>query len=326
MDITQENENESGDTAELYAAAAAADAGQPYTPTDNTDDASKKTGDASPEKTEEVDKQESQQGKTTDSSVKTPESHPAKPESQYQKAKRESREREAEAWKKINEEKERLKRVRVELESQRTQAQAPKVEEKEKGNASMIDVEIESWRRVAKSFDDDGNEELAEQARNKIEKLRKEKESLDLGEGKKTPASSVPPPGEPGMSKDFQGRFLKNAESFIQRFPELSKPDNPIRKTVDLLIANPRYRNFIFSQENGFEIATEISIAILQSNQAKSLQDELSKYKAMIAELEKKYGLTGAPAAANPAPAKSPGELSSEELYAMAIKADQSSR
>lgn len=232
--------SEAADTAEPEVAADPTESNPPpgdIGPGDATEEQEQKSNQEPPEGGDRKEQDDSQREKT-----------------RYQKA----QERKEKSWQRLEEEKKRLAEEKAELERQRQE-----LEQKPRSKYTAEDYE-----QVAKQFEEEGDDELAEQARKEAERLRSEE-----AEGQKRQNIQK-------LKQEWDSNFAKLAEEH----PDLEDTDSDLYKEVLNVV---QQRPMLCTYGTGINDAVDYVLSKRSAAGAAALQTELAKAKERIKELER---------------------------------------
>jgi hypothetical protein len=313
--------------AEVLALARAADEGVDYTPapiapveTSGTE-SEKASGDnleqpATPETTEtkstsidvvtdEVPKTETVSTKsslTEQSDEPKSESASEKKQSKYQRA----QSRLAKEWDDVKAERARLQSEREALEAAKVaKASQASSEAETKGNSSKFSAE--DYREAAKSYRDEGRDDLAKLAENKASEIEVEQKKAF----------------EQKVQTEMKSAWDKNLMEEVDSNPELKDSATPLYKAVsDLLQRHAILRNY----PAGIKDAVGLAKMHLKAETASGLEKKIAQYESELTRLRKATTPANSQPSA-PARQKQFHELSSKEqemeLLKMAAEADR---
>ena len=137
----------------------------------------------------------------------------------------------------------------------------------------------EDYRGLAKRYRSEGNDELAEAAQARAEKLA-------------TTASRPAASATTFESPEFQAQWKGHTEKLIASDPTLADPENAVVKAANTILKDPTYGRFFKSHPDGINAAVEVA-RLLQANAAgqqtrqalTTTQADLTKAKAEVTRL-----------------------------------------
>ena len=254
--------------------------------------------------TDEVPKTETVSTKsslTTQSDESKSESASEKKPTRYEKAKS----RLEKEWEDVRAEKARIKAEREQIEAERAR-KTPETPQGETKSGSRK-FSAEDYREAAKSYRDEGRDDLAKLAENKASEIeveyRKEQEENVKGE--------------------LKSAWDKNLYEEVEANPDLKDSSTKLYKAVSEMLQNHAIlRNY----PAGIKDAVGIAKIRLKAESASDLEKKVAKYESELAQLRKATTpASGQPSA--PARQKQFHELSSneqeKELLRMAAEADR---
>lgn len=218
-----------------------------------------------------------------------------KPLSNYEKAKAAAKEREARAWKKINEEKERLAQAARELEDRQRDTAQPA----SRYSADDYRASAERWETEADKLEAEGEFEKADEKRNLARLALKQAETL---------AKQGTPPTKAETDHETKLRLAQKAalQRAREEMPELTQKGSPLNEAVvGLLRANPG----LLDTAEGPYWAAKYAQAESQASRVPDLEAEVSEFKAKIKELEEATSVGGASG-----PTAQPAQKAFEEM------------
>ncbi len=272
---------------DVRAAALAADARE-YTPTEQQPDskpdpspgeAAQPAETGSDETTAEQAKPKPEQGTKTE----------PKPESAYTKAQKEKARMEK-TWKQVQAEKEAVRRERDELQRQRAEIES-KAKPKDDGPPAEV------YDALAKKYEGEGNEAMAEMARQQAAQLR----------AKAAQGTAPARQAEAWKTPEFQTEWQKHVAELVQANPALSDPNDPVVKLTNGLVNDPAYGRYFKAHPDGIKMAYEVAQLQQRAGKAEALEKELAKVKAENERLSKLTSIRGS----HPPTASAPKGLAS---------------
>lgn len=249
---------------------------------------------------------------------------PAKPETKFEKAKAEA-ERRDRSWKALEEEKAqvRAKAAAVETELQQVRREMEQLRAKPTGPAKdEHGATAEDYQALAKRYAAEGNDELAEAARARAEKLRQ-------------PAAAAATNGAATFdSPEFQSKWRATAQELIAKDPQLANPEHPLVKAANGILADRNYGRFFKSHPDGIVAAVEVARLLHSDANGKQAtqrlaasEQELTKAKAEITRLNSLLQPRGSHPAGQPGRERKiedlPAAEAHEAILAMARAADR---
>jgi hypothetical protein len=284
------------------------------------DDSAKKPEPKSPTPTEKDKKPET---------AKPDESKPEKDskESAFSKAKKEA-ERKDRSWKALEQEKQELRaeRARIDAELQglrrevtdlrkRSVPATPAGPAKDAHGATADDYEA-----MARRFDREGKEELADAARERAADLRKQ-----------PPAATAPETDrEPWTAPEFQQEWKRHTDEILASAPELADPNHPLTRAAQSLVNDPAWKRFFRAHPDGIKAAVEVGKLMQAAQGAQELQAKLTtaeeQQKKDRAEIERLNGLLqprGSHPSSQPGGEKRSGDLTDDDVRRLAAAADR---
>lgn len=297
---------------DVFALAAAADAGQDLTETSPSVSAPDSKPDTASESAESAKPAEDAQAQPT--AEPTLEQKP-KQETAYQRAKA-AGERLDRSWKKLEEEKAQFRKERSQWEEERRKTSAPQATPAQPEPTLIDGHPAEVWERLAKRKEAEGDHDLAEEARQRAQKAR------EADAQKKAAPSVAVQQSEPWKSPEFQAEWTRNTQELIQAEPELNDPGHPVFKSTNMLVNDPKWSRFFRSHPDGIKAAVQVAKLIQQSEQAAKATAEIKTLKAEIDRLNKLTQPRGSLPPGS-APAKRPEDITDVELMALATASDR---
>jgi len=205
-----------------------------------------------------------------------PKATPPKKETQFEKAKGEA-ERRDRSWKALEQEKAEvraekaeqqalLQQLRREVEQLRT-AQPTGPAKDEHGATA------EDYAALAKRYAAEGNDELAEAARARAQKLNQ-------------PAARSADQSATFDSPEFQRKWREETQQLIAKDPELANPESPVVKAANSIIADPKYGRFFKSHPDGITAAVEVARLLRSNAQAQETTQQLTTTRADLTKAQ----------------------------------------
>ena len=284
-----ESETASGDNSE-----------QPATP--ETTEIKSTSNDAVTDEVQETETVSTKSSLTEQSDEPKSESASEKKQSKYQKA----QSRLAKEWDDVKAERARLQAEREALEAAKT-AKASQVspEAETKGNSRKFSAE--DYREAAKSYRDEGRDDLAKLAENKASEIEVEQKKAF----------------EQKVQTEMKSAWDKNLMEEVDSNPELKDSSTPLYKAVsDLLQRHAILRNY----PAGIKDAVGLAKMHLKAETASGLEKKIAQYESELTRLRKATTPANSQPSA-PARQKQFHEMSSKEqemeLLKMAAEADR---
>ena len=208
-------------------------------------------------------------------------------------------------WEDVRAEKARLKAEREAIENAKNQATQPSAETTKSGNRRFS---AEDYREAAKSYREEGRDDLAKLADQKATEVETE-ERKEI---------------EQKTQSELKSAWDKNLLEEVESNPELKDSNSPLYKAVSEMLQNHAIlRNY----PAGIKDAVGIAKIRIKAESASDLEKKVAEYEREIAQLRKAtMPASGQPSA--PKKTKAFHELSLEEqekeLFKMAVEADRS--
>ena len=204
-------------------------------------------------------------------------------ETAFTKAKGEA-ERRDRSWKALEEEKAtvRADKARAEAEAATLRRELETIRKAQPTGPSKDEhgATAEDYRALAKRYRAEGNDDLAEAAQARAEKLA-------------TPASRPAAASATTFdSPEFQAQWKDHTAQLIAQDPALADPENAVVKAANTILKDPTYGRFFKSHPDGITAAVEVA-RLLQANAAgqqtrqelTTTQAELKTAKAEVTRL-----------------------------------------
>jgi len=245
-----------------------------------------------------------------------------KKESDFAKAKGEQ-ERRDKSWKALEAEKEAFRSERgalnAELQGLRREVselrKRPQVTEPAKDPHGLT---ASDYDKIAKDYRDQGNDSMAEAARERADSLRKQ-----------APAATAAPTND-FAAPEFQAEWKRHTAELIQQDPELGNPESPVVKAANTLLQDGTYGRFFRSAPDGIKAAVEVAKLMREAHSAQALKAQLTTsqedIKTKQAEIDRLNGLLQPRGShpASPATGRKQGEpLSDADVREIAAMADR---
>lgn len=181
----------------------------------------------------------------------------------------------------------------------------------------------EDYAQLARSYRQEGRDDLAEAALARADKLRHQ------------PATATAPTHAPGSPEafaapEFQKEWQGHVQAIIQAEPDLAKAEHPLVRATNALLQDPTYGRFFKTHPDGIRAAVEVVKIMRTADEGRKAQEELKaareELKKLGAEKARLDGLlqprSGQPTGPVPT-ARTGAELSDAELLAAASAADR---
>lgn len=211
-----------------------------------------------------------------------------KPDSKFAQAKKDADRRDR-SWQALEKEKAEF---RAERETQRSElenlrreiAQLRKAPAAQSGPARDVHgATAEDYDKLAKRYETEGNDEMAEAAKGRADALRKQA------------TADFAAQADPSSTPEFRSQWERNVEELIQKDAALADPQSPVVQTANHLCSDPTWGRFFRAHPDGIRAAVEVA-RLMQTNSAaqktaqelKATQDQL---KTAQAEVDRLNGL-----------------------------------
>lgn len=209
-----------------------------------------------------------------------------KPLTEFEKAKKE-KERAAEVLKGFQKEKEQLrardqareaelKQLRAEVQALKKPAAGPAKDQH--------GFTAETYEKLAKQYEEQGNDEMAQAAREKVAELRA-----------KATAPAAANAAEPWKDPAFEAEWQGHVKQLIDADPSLADPANPVVVATQGLLNNPVYGRYFRNFPDGIKMAHEVALLMRDAQTASSAKEQLAaketELKTARAEIERLTGL-----------------------------------
>ncbi|PAW75163.1 MAG: hypothetical protein B9S38_02435 [Verrucomicrobiia bacterium Tous-C4TDCM] len=232
-----------------------------------------------------------------------------KPQSAFSKAQKE-KERQDRSWKALDQEKAAFREVKTRYE-QELETLRREVQQLKAGPAKdEHGVDAATYDQIAKKYHEEGNDEMANLARERAEKLRRQ-----------TPAATERAPSDIS-SPEFQAGWQKTTQQLIAEDRELGNPENPVVKAANSLLQDKTWGAFLTARPDGLRAAVEVGRLLQKSARVDALQKELDTAKAEVGRLTKLTQPRGGHPTQQRPGASTDGDVSDDELMAIARAAD----
>ena len=240
---------------------------------------------------------------TTQSDEPKSESASEKKQSKYQKA----QSRLAKEWDDVKAERARLQAEREAIEAAKTARSSYEAAPTE-AKASSSKFSSDDYRQAAKSYRDEGRDDLARLAESKAEEIETD--------GRRH--------NEQRAQTEWKNAWDQNLLREVDSNPELKDSSSNLHKAVSVLL---REHAILRNYPNGISDAVGLAKMKLKADAASDLEKKIAKYESEVTQLRKATTpASGQPS--GPARVKAFHELSSEEqgreLMKMAAEADRS--
>ena len=206
----------------------------------------------------------------------------SKVESRYEKL-RKGEARQAKAWKKLEEEKEKFQEQKRLLEADREKLNSERINVAEELVKAGEEYSPETYEAVAQNFRDEGEPELAEQAEAMAEDARNKKSNAN-----KTLETEK-------FKKEWQTSVAELSESN----PDLKNPESELHKAVKYLLEN---KPALQMYPGGFRDSVEVAQMYLDAQALDKVKQENKGLKSELEKLKKKMNLGGGDVAKRPSP------------------------
>ena len=225
-------------------------------------------------------------------------------ETAYAKAQKEA-ERRDRSWKALEQEKQevRQQKMATEAELQGLRREVAQLRARTNPAKDEHGVSADQYDRLAKDYDEKGDDHMAELARERAEKLRRQAPAaVAVDEAWRTP--------------EFQAEFQKQAQALIAEDASLADSANPIVKAANSLLADATWAPFFRARPDGIRAAVEVGRLLQRASAAEALKGELTKAQAEVQRLTKLTQPQGSHPSAPPRGAKRIEDMQDEEARA----------
>jgi len=250
--------------------------------------------------TEEKSKEAKSSLTTQPDETKSESASEEKKPTRYEKAKS----RLEKEWEDVRAEKARLKAERDSIENAKNQATQPSAEAQKSGSRRFS---AEDYREAAKSYREEGRDDLAKLADNKATEVETEEQRESQAK----------------IQEQLKRAWDENLHKEVEANPDLKDSSTPLYKAVsEMLQTHAILRNY----PNGINDAVGIAKVKLKAESASDLEKKVAEYERELVQLRKAtMPASGQPSA--PKKTKAFHELSLEEqekeLFKMAAEADR---
>lgn len=229
-------------------------------------------------------------------------------ETAYAKAQKEA-ERRDRSWKALEQEKQefRQQKMATEAELQGLRREVAQLRARTNPAKDEHGVTADQYDRLAKDYDEKGDDHMAELARERAEKLRRQAPAaVTVDEAWRTP--------------EFQADWQKQTEALIAEDASLADPENPLVKAANTLLADKTWAPFFRARPDGIRAAVEVGRLLQRAAAADTLKEELSKAQAELQRLTKLTQPQGSHPSAPPRGAKRIEDMQEEEARAELLR------
>jgi len=247
-----------------------------------------KDSDESAPKAETIQEKDDKRNASEASEKEEPKAEDSKKDSK--RAKEEARL--AESWKKLDAEKAQVRALQAELQKMK--------EEAEKASDPLAPSKPEELRKFARSWEDEGRDDLAKAARQQADLLeQRQKQNAERAERTK---------------REFNDRWASSVNRMISENPDLKDEQSDLGKRVVSILRSEdeELKTLINSTPNGFIYATQIAKMQQAAEASEALRKEVESLKKENTDLRKKTSLSASGSQA-PAKRKSFEEMSYQE-------------
>jgi hypothetical protein len=194
-------------------------------------------------------------------------------ESRYEKL-RKAEARQKKTWQKLDEEKRQLRELKEQLEAERGSIEQERLRVAEELSKAGTEHSPDIYDQVAQKFEDEGEPELAEQARKMAEESRNRKQSA---------SKTV-------EVEKFKKEWSESVSKLSEENPELKDADSELFKAVKYLLDN---KPALTTYSTGFQDAVEVAKYYVDSQNLERITIENKKLKTELSNLKKKTNLGG---------------------------------
>jgi hypothetical protein len=242
-------------------------------------------------------------------------------ESEFLKAKRDQ-ERKNRSWQALEQEKQeyRAKEAARQTEIETLRREIAELKKRNPAATPGTDrhgLAASDYDVLAKRYREQGNDEMAAAAAQKADDLRKQASSPEA------------PTGEPWKAPEFQQAWQQHTQTLIAQNPALADPANPLVASTNALVNHPVYGRFFKAAPDGIKAAYEVATMMQAAHAAQETRQQLDSAQAELkktkAEVDRLTGLLQ-PRGSHPngpAPGKSAGDISDDDVRAIAAAADR---
>lgn len=229
-----------------------------------------------------------------------------KPQSEFEKARKES-ERRDRSWKALEQEKSQFREEKAALQAelQGLRREVAQVKAAKEPRRDQHGATSETYDRLAKRYEDEGKDEMAQLARERAESLRRQ-----------TPVDQP----APFQSPEFQQEWQRHTQELIQAEPALADQANPLVKAANALLADKNWSGFFTHRPDGIRAAVEVARILRKGAEVDAIAKERDSLKAEVERLNKLTTLRGSPPGGPARGAKGLHEMNDEEAHAEIVR------
>jgi hypothetical protein len=308
--------------ADMFAAAMAADEGRetPASPTVATSITTETPTAASSDTDESVNQAavdaDKAPAKPTEKPTEQKPAAPEKPETPFTKAAKE-RERQQSLLKNFEADKAAFREEKAKI-AQDMDALRREIAELRKPPATPTETKDEhghtsaTYEQVAKRYEEEGNYDMANMARQKAASLKQPAPTAPSGAA----AASATAGNEAWKSPEFQQQWQQHAAALVQAEPALGNPEHPVFKAVGQLVNQSPFAPFFKARPDGIRAAFEVATLQIEAAAAADLRKQVETTQAEIKRLTALTSPRGSLPTGQHAQPKSLAEMSSDEADA----------
>jgi hypothetical protein len=229
-------------------------------------------------------------------------------ESQYAKAQKEA-ERRDRSWKALEQEKAEFRQqeatLRTQLDTMKRELQQLQAARSAGPARDEHGATAETYDRLAKRYADEGNDEMAQAAQERADRLRRQ-----------TPVVHQPAAqAEQWKTPEFQQEWKRHTEELVAAEPALNDPQNPVLKAANTLLSDKNWAPYFLARPDGIRAAVEVARLVEKSARIDAIQKELADAKAENQRLTKLTSPRGSHPSAPPNGNKRLEDMSDSEAH-----------
>lgn len=180
------------------------------------------------------------------------------------------------SWRKLAEERAAFLREKAEFEASKIKALNPIDEGDPAQNPNAL---AEQFDLLAKQFEESGDFDKADEARDKANILRNMRQS------------QAQRAAHPAQNPQFMKAWSANIERAISEFPEMKDPDSEFGKTVKGILNDPEISDYLSRRPDGGYIAAQLANMHMHARKVPALEKQIIELKTENKELRQRLSI-----------------------------------
>jgi hypothetical protein len=231
-----------------------------------------------------------------------------KEESAFAKAQK-GADRRDKSWKALEAEKQEFRQQKAATEAELAGLRREVAQLRIRANPAKDDhgVTADQYDRLAKRYDEEGNDDMAAAARERAEKLRRQAPAAMTGDG----AWETP---------EFQKAWAEHTAELVKADATLADGANPVVKAANTLLSDQTWAPFFRARPDGIKAAVEVARLLQRAGESEAIKQKLTAAEAEVQRLSKLTQPQGSPPGAPPRGVKRIEDMADEEARAEILR------